>query len=65
MNAIKAQALADFIVRFTPSHGDLDGMEKVKAWVVHVDWSSTLYARGIEVVLKSPEGDKLKYIAHL
>ena len=26
-NAIKAQALADFIVEFTPSHGDLDKME--------------------------------------
>ena len=26
-NAIKAQALADFIVKFTPSHGNLDKME--------------------------------------
>ena len=55
MNAIKAQALVDFIVKFTPSHGDLDGVEEVKAWVVHVDWSSTLYARGKGVVLKSPK----------
>jgi len=29
-NAIKAQALADFIVEFTPSHGNLDGMEEAK-----------------------------------
>ena len=59
MNAIKAQALADFIVKFTPSHGDLDGVEEVKAWVVHT------YAGGIGVVLKSLEGDKLKYATHL
>ena len=30
-----------------------------------MDGSSTLYAGGIGVVLKSPEGDKLKYTAHL
>ena len=29
-NAIKAQALADFIVEFTPSHVDLDKMEGKK-----------------------------------
>ena len=29
-NAIKAQALANFIAEFTPSHGDLDGVEEVK-----------------------------------
>ena len=36
-NATKAQALADFITEFTPSHGDLDKMEGNKTWVVHVD----------------------------
>ena len=40
-NAIKAQALADFITEFTPSHGDLDEMEGNKTWVVHMDGSST------------------------
>ena len=30
-----------------------------------MDGSSTLYAGGIRVVLKSPEGDKLKYAACL
>ena len=35
-NAIKAQALADFITEFTSSHGSLDGVEDVKTWVVHV-----------------------------
>ena len=64
-NAIKAQALADFIAEFTPSHGDLDKMEGNKTWVVHVDGSSTLHAGGIRVVLKSPEADKLKHKVHL
>ena len=30
-----------------------------------MDGSSTLYAGGIGVILKSPEGDKLKYAACL
>ena len=45
-NAIKAQALADFIAEFTPGHEDLDKRENDKTWVVHVDGSSTLHAGG-------------------
>ena len=30
-----------------------------------MDGSSTLYAGGIGVILKSPEGDKLEYATHL
>ena len=30
-----------------------------------MDGSSTLYVGGIEVILKSLEGDKLKYATHL
>ncbi|XP_075633630.1 uncharacterized protein LOC142606113 [Castanea sativa] len=62
-SAIKAQALADFIAKFTPSQDDLD--EETQRWVINVDGSSTLYARGIGVVLKSPKGDKLEYAACL
>ena len=32
-----------------------------KKWIIHVDGSSTQHARGIEVVLQSPEGDRLMY----
>ena len=64
-NAIKAQALVYFIAEFTISHGSFDGVEDVKTWVVHVDGSSTLYARGIRVVFQSPEGDKSKYKVRL
>ena len=60
-HAIMAQALADFITEFTPSCGDVEGMEDSKKWVVHVDGSSTQHAGGIGVVMQSPEGDMLKY----
>ena len=64
-NAIKVQALANFIAKFTPSHGDLDEENKTKAWIVQVNGSSTLYVGGIRVVLKFLEGDKLKYTTRL
>ena len=51
-NAIKAQALADFIAEFTPSYEDFGEREYNKKWVVHVNGSSTLHARGIRVVLQ-------------
>ena len=40
-------------------------MEDCKKWVVHVDRSSTQYAKGIGVVLQSPKGDKLKHKVRL
>ena len=40
-HAIKAQALVDFIAEFTPSCGDMEGMEANKKWIIHVDGSST------------------------
>ena len=46
-HAIKAQALADFIVEFTSSYEDLSEEENRKKWVVHVDGSSTQHAGGI------------------
>ncbi|XP_075633534.1 uncharacterized protein LOC142605996 [Castanea sativa] len=64
-SAIKAQVLADFIAEFTPNQGVLDEMDEAQRWVVYVDGSTTLYARGIGVVLKSPKGDKLKYTTRL
>ena len=46
-NAVKVQALVDFIAEFTPSHKDSNNMEDIKTWVVDVDGSSTLHAGGI------------------
>ena len=40
-------------------------MDEAKTLVVYVDSLSTLYAGGIGIILKSPEGDKLKYAARL
>ena len=56
-HAIKAQALANFIVEFTPSCNDVEGREDSKKWVVHVDGSFTQHVGGIGVVMQSPEGD--------
>ena len=64
-SAIKAQILANFITEFTPNHGDLDEGDENKTWVIYVDGSSTLYAGGIGVILKSSKGDKLKYAVRL
>ena len=63
-HAIKAQALADFIAEFTPSHNESEVVED-KKWIIHVDGSSTQHAGGIGVVLQSPEGDKLTYKVRL
>ena len=57
--------MVDFIVEFTPSYDDLSEVENSKKWIVRVDGSSTQHARGIGVVLQSPQGDKLKHKVHL
>ena len=49
-HAIKAQALADFIAEFTPSHNDLEVVED-KKWIIHMDGLSTQHTGGIGVVL--------------
>ena len=64
-NAIKAQVLADFIEEFTPNQGEQDGVDEAQRWVVNVDGSSTLYAGGIGIILKSPKEDRLIYAARL
>ena len=64
-SAIKAQVLTDFIIEFTPNQGELDEVDGAQKWVVYVNGSSTLHAGGIGVILKSPEGDKLKYVTRL
>ena len=58
-SVINAQALVDFIAKFTPNHGDLEKVEEDWRWVIYVDGSSTLYARGIGVILNSQNGTSL------
>ena len=40
-------------------------MDETQSWIVNVDGSSMLYAGGIGFLLKSLEGDKLKYATRL
>ena len=49
--AIKAQVLANFIAKFTPTHGQQTEDQGAKEWIVHVDGSSTQHAGGVGVVL--------------
>ena len=57
--------LADFIAKFTPNQRELDELDEAQKWVVSVDGSSILYARGIGVILKFLERDKLRHAALL
>ena len=58
--AIKAQALAYFIVEFTtPEHED--SQEEPILWTIHTDGSSTHKRGEVGIVITTPEGDTLKY----
>ena len=57
--------MADFIAEFSPNRGEVEEVDEIWKWVVNVDGLSTLCAGGIGVILKSSEGDKLKYAARL
>ena len=57
--------MADFIVEFTLSQGELDELDEAQRWVVYVDGSSILHAEGIGVILQSSEKDELKYKVRL
>ncbi|KAL2245842.1 UNVERIFIED_CONTAM: Transposon Tf2-11 polyprotein [Sesamum indicum] len=59
--AIKAQALADFIVELAYDEAGIS----TPSWSLHVDGSSTLTGNGAGIVLESPEGDKFEYAIKL
>ena len=56
--AIKAQALADFLVECSYSE---DQGPELGPWQLHTDGSSTVHGSGAGVVLISPENDILEY----
>lgn len=60
--AIKGQAAADFIAKFTfpDTSPPLDDSD-VNIWVLNVDGSSTTDSNGAGVVLVTPEGHKIEY----
>ena len=59
---IKAQALADIVPEFTAKE---DKDRRLVTWMIRMDGSSNQHARGVEVVLQSPEGDLIVCVVHL
>ena len=54
--------MADFIVEFTTME---DEDNRLVTWMIRMDGSSNQRARGVEVVLQSPEGDLIECVVHL
>ena len=63
-DAIKSQALADFIANWTEMP-DATPMPEPEYWVMHFDGSNLLNGSGAGVLLQSPTGDKLHYVLHI
>jgi ribonuclease HI len=63
--AIKAQALADFIAEFTVAEEEPSEEKPNKKWEVEIDGSSVKGAGGVGVVFKTPEGHLLKHFVRL
>jgi ribonuclease HI len=59
--AIKAQALADFIAEFTVTEEEPPEEKPDRNWEVEIDRSSVKGAGGVGVVFKTPEGHLLKH----
>jgi ribonuclease HI len=63
--AIKAQALADFIAEFTVTEEEPQEGEPDKKWEVEIDGSSVKGEGGVGIVFKTPEGHLLKHSTQL
>ena len=61
--AIKGQVVADFIVEYTQLEGK--GAEVLGQWSIHTDGSSNRHAGGANVVIQTPEGDKIECMIRL
>ncbi|XP_061341625.1 uncharacterized protein LOC133287940 [Gastrolobium bilobum] len=61
--AIKSQALADFILELTPSKEK--GEENEDLWTIYVDGSSNSKGSGAGVIVESPEGESVEHSLHL
>ena len=69
--AIKGQALADFLVKFTypedpieeaePTCPLLDLQQEIPTWELYMDGSSNKQGSGAGIILTSPEGIQLEY----
>ena len=63
--AIKAQALADFIVEFTVTEEEPSEEKPEEDWEIEIDGSSVNGAGGVGIVFKTPEGHLLKHSTRL
>ena len=61
--AMKGQAVADFIVEYSQSEGQ--GADGLKQWIIHTDGSLNRHARGVGVVIQTPERDKVECMIRL
>ncbi|XP_061349029.1 uncharacterized protein LOC133318105 [Gastrolobium bilobum] len=61
--AIKAQALADFIMELTPQNSEHE--EHGDTWKVYVDGSSNNRGSGAGIILESPEGVTIEHSPNL
>ena len=61
--AIKGQIVADFIAEYTQPEDK--GAEGQKLWSIHTDGSSNQHSRGADVVILTPEGDKIECMIRL
>ncbi|XP_061351831.1 uncharacterized protein LOC133296787 [Gastrolobium bilobum] len=61
--AIKSQALADFILELTPSNEKGKGNEDL--WTIHVDGSSNSKGSGAGVIIETLEGVSIEHSLHL
>ena len=63
--AIKAQALVDFIAKFTHPDPEEEMEVEERYWTIKTDRSSTKEWGRVGVVLISPEGDHFEYVVQL
>ena len=61
--AIKGQVVADFIPEYTQLEGK--EAEVLGQWSIHTDGSSNRHAGGANVVIQTPEGDKIECMIRL
>ena len=60
---VKGQIVADFIAKYTQSEGK--GVEGLRQWSIHTDGSSNQHAGGADVIIQTPEGDKIECMIQL
>ena len=61
--AIKGQIVANFMAEYTQLEDK--GAEGQKLWSIHTDGSSNQHSGGADVVILTPEGDKIECMIRL